>query len=105
MKKASKKKVTMDDLAGMINAGTKETKSFVDKEIEGLAGMVQRGFAETAKKVDLDRVENNLRILSENNARDHEDIKLRLDNVAYRFELVELQKRVETLEKKIGIKK
>lgn len=47
-----------------------------------LAGMVQRGFAETAKKVDLDRVENNLKILSENNAREHEEIKLRLDNVA-----------------------
>lgn len=83
MKKTSRKKVTMDDLAGM----------------------VQRGFAETAKKVDLDRVENNLRILSKNNTRDHEEVKLRLDNVAYRFELVELQKRVEVLEKKIQAKK
>ena len=33
-----------------------------------------------------------------------EDIKLRLDNVAYRFELVELQKRVERLEKKAHIR-
>ena len=110
--KTQKKKITMDDLAGMINAGTGETKNFVRKEIGDLAGMVQRGFAETAKKVELDGVKagvinlgNNLRILSENNTREHEEIKLRLDNVAYRFELVELQKRVETLEKRIGIKK
>jgi len=80
--------------------------------MEDLAGMVQRGFAETTKKIDLDRVKgdldgvkNSLRVLSENNTREHEEIKLRLDNVAYRFELVELQKRVEVLEKKAGMKK
>jgi len=77
-----------------------------------LAGMVQRGFAEMAKKADLDIVGNelgsvksNLKILSENNTREHEEIKMRLDNVVYRFELVELQKRVDVLEKKTGIKK
>lgn len=32
-----------------------------------------------------------------------EKIESKLDNVAYRFELVELQKRVEALEKKAGI--
>ena len=53
----------------------------------------------------IDIVENNLRVLTENNTREHEEIRLRLDNVAYRFELVELQKRVEILEKKTGIKK
>lgn len=77
-KKTKNKKITMDVLAGMISAGTKETKSFVGEEIEGLAGMVQRGFTEATN--NLSRVENNLRILSENNTRDHEDIKLRLDN-------------------------
>ncbi len=125
--KIKNKKITVDDLAGMISAGTRETKSFVGKEIEGLAGMisagtretkkfvgkeiedlagmVQRGFDETAKKVDVVNLGNNLRILSENNASEHEDIKLRLDNVAYRFELVELQRRVEVLEKKMQVKK
>jgi len=77
--------------------------------MEDLAGMVQRGFSgledKMAMKVDTNRIENNLKILSENNTREHEDIKLRLDNVAYRFELVELQKRVEVLEKKAGMKK
>jgi len=77
--------------------------------MEDLAGMVQRGFSgledKMAMKADTNRIENNLKILSENNTREHKDIKLRLDNVAYRFELVELQKRVEVLEKKAGMKK
>jgi len=80
--------------------------------LDNLAGMVQRGFAETAKKIDLDgvkndlgSVKNDLRILSENNTREHEEIKLRLDSVAYRFELVELQKRVEKLERAVLSKK
>lgn len=34
---------------------------------------------------------------------DIEDIKLRLDNTAHRFELNELQQRVRILEKKVGI--
>jgi len=33
-----------------------------------------------------------------------EQIKLRLNNVAYRFELVELQRRVKLLEKKAGVR-
>lgn len=78
--------------------------------MEDLAGMVQRGFGSMDDrffKVDegFNEVNKNLHILSENNAKEHEDIKLRLDNVAYRFELVELQKRVEVLEKKTGVKK
>jgi len=67
-----------------------------------LAGMVKRGFDEVGNRIT--GVEERLRIMSENNAREHEAIMLRLDNVAYRFELVELQKRVETLEKKLGLK-
>lgn len=78
--------------------------------MEDLAGMVQRGFGSMDEKFNktderFDKVENNLRIISENNTREHKAIMLRLDNVAYRFELVELQKRVELLEKKTGIKK
>jgi hypothetical protein len=80
--------------------------------IDQLAQMVQRGFDETAKKDEMDRrfehvdkrfdaVDKRLDKLEQG----HEEIKLRLDNVAYRFELVELQRRVELLEKKTGIKK
>ncbi len=74
--------------------------------MEDLAGMVQRGFSEATKNTNgrFDKMENEMRILHDNNIRDHEAILLRLDNVAYRFELVELQKRVEALEKKAGIK-
>lgn len=101
--KTKNKKITIDDLAGMIKGESRKTRSFVVEKIDDLAGMVQRGFAETAKNSN--RIENNLSLLSENNTREHEEIKLRLDNVAYRFELVELQKRVEVLEKRAGVKK
>ncbi|MBM3205744.1 hypothetical protein FJZ41_02790 [Candidatus Shapirobacteria bacterium] len=78
--------------------------------IDQLAQMVQRGFNETAVNMDrrfehvdkrFDAVDKRLDKLEQG----HEEIKLRLDNVAYRFELVELQRRVEILEKKTGIKK
>lgn len=76
--------------------------------MDDLAGMVQRGFAETTKKADLEAFKEanarEHRIMTENNTREHEDIKLRLDNVAYRFELVNLEKRVDVLEKKVGLK-
>jgi hypothetical protein len=72
--------------------------------IDDLARMVAKGFGETAKKADIDvsfdRIEKRLDTLE----RGHDEIKLRLDNVAYRFELVELQRRVEILEKRSGIK-
>ena len=68
--------------------------------IDTLAGMMKRGFDDLGNKLG-----GQIRILGQNNERAHEEIMLRLDNVAYRFELVELQKRVEFLEKKAGIKK
>ena len=64
-----------------------------------LARMVKTGFDEMGKRFDgvdkgFDRVENRLTALETN----QEDIKLRLDNVAYRFEIVEVQKRLKALE-------
>lgn len=76
MKKIKKKEVTLDDLAGMVS--------------EGFSGVEER----------FNSVEDQLKDLDEG----HSQIKLRLDNVAYRFELVELQKRVEHLEHKAGIR-
>jgi hypothetical protein len=60
--------------------------------IDDLAMMTKRGFDAVGEKIGqgFETVNKNIRISSENNAREHEDIKLRLDNVAYRFELVEL---------------
>lgn len=58
--------------------------------------MVQKGFAGVDQRLgSMDRKLDNLED-------GQEQIKLKLDNVAYRFELVELQKRVEVLEKKVG---
>ncbi len=59
---------------------------------EDLARIVKNGFDDVYKK---------LRGLEQG----QEDIKLRLDNVAYRFEVQELKKRVEKLELKLGLKR
>jgi len=67
-----------------------QTTNGKDVTINELAGMIKVGFDEV--KVRLDTLE-----------RGQEDIKLRLDNVAYRFEIVALEKRVDVLEQKFGV--
>ena len=57
-----------------------------------LAGMVKTGFDEMGKQFE--KVDKRLNALETG----QEDIKLRLDNVAYRFEIVEVQKRLKALE-------
>ena len=74
--KKLKKNITLDDLAGMVANGFSEMNDHF-------------GVMEKRMKVSEDG---------------QEQIKLRLDNVAYRFELVELQRRVELLEKRAGVK-
>ena len=74
--KKKKKETTISDLAVMINNGFNEIKESNEREHE-----------EMGKKL------NSLE-------QGQEEIKIRLDNVDYRFELVELQKRVEILEKR-----
>lgn len=75
--------------------------------IDDLAVMIKNGFDNTATKKQVDnlekrviRLENNVKFL----AKGQDRIELRLTNVVYRFELVELQKRVELLEKEAGVK-
>jgi len=70
--------------------------------INDLAIMVNRGFNSVTENMGkrFDSVEKQLNNLEQG----QEAIRLRLDNVAYRFELVELQKRVDVLEKKVGVK-
>ncbi len=77
----------------------KQTK----KEFNSLARMIKTGFDATDKKVDkrFDKVEMRL----ENLEKGQEDIKLKLDNVPYRFELKELEKRVDELEVLAGLAK
>lgn len=79
------KKVTLDNLAGMIKRGFDGAdKRFdgVDKRLFNLESG-QEGINKRLASLEIGQ----------------EDIKLRLDNVVYRFELVELQKRVDQLEK------
>ena len=70
------KKTTIDDLARMVQAGFLEMKT-ENQEL----------------KKDIKNLQNG-----------QEQIILRLDKVAYRFELVALTKRVKFLEHKLGIK-
>lgn len=82
-----KSKITIDDLAVMVKKGFDESKG----EINGVKD-------EMRDEMDGMRGEMNARF--DNLERGQEDIKLRLDNVAYRFELQEIERRVVLLEKK-----
>lgn len=107
------KKITTNELAIMMKRGfesvDKSTNKKIDdlammtdKKIDELAMMTKRGFDEMGERMNkgFSEVNKRLGLLEEG----QEEIKLRLDNVAYRFELVELQRRVEVLEKKMGLK-
>jgi len=74
----------------------KSTSLKNNMSIDDLAIMVSGGFKSVQDQ--LRRFDGTLMQLEEG----QEQIKLKLDNVAYRFELVELQKRVELLEKRVG---
>ncbi len=83
----------------------KKIKKTKGVTIDALAGMVKKGFDsidETVKKgfssvdVRFNRVEKKMDDLEQG----QEEIKLKLGNVAYRFELVELERRIEILERK-----
>lgn len=76
MNETPNKNITLDDLAGMVKGGFDEVNGRLDK-LETRFTTLERG---------------------------QEDIILKLDNVAYRFELVALEKRVKELEEKVGIK-
>jgi len=69
----------------------------MSKEItnEELAKMVKLGFDGQNRRFD--RIEKQINILEQG----QEEIKLRLDNVAYRFELRDLEKTVKSLALKI----
>jgi len=76
--------------------------------LDNLAAMVADGVEGLATKNDLKNMEDNLKGMSTKSdiarlEQGQEGIKMRLDNVAYRFELVKLQKLVDKLEQKTGI--
>lgn len=103
-----KKKITLEDLALFIKESEKriikEIDTKIDTKIDGLAAITKRGFDgvdERFNKVDkrLDSLEQGQEDIIRSNTREHEELKLRQDEVPYRFEFVELEKRVEVLER------
>ena len=73
---------------------------------EDLARMIKKGFDHNDKRFDavdkrFDRVESRL----DNLDKGQEEIKLKLNNVAYRFEVEDLDKRLRKVEIKLGLRK
>lgn len=73
--------------------------------LDNLAGMIKRGFDENTKEHRkmfklLDGHTNRL----DNLGQGQEEIKLKLDQVAYRFEIQELDRRLKRVEVKLGLK-
>lgn len=66
--------------------------------LDDLAGMVKHGFDGVDKRFD--KVETRLVNLKDG----VEEIKLKLDQVAYRFEVEELSRRLKRVEMRLGIK-
>lgn len=85
-KRKKKKETTIDDLAVMINNGFNEMKENNAREHEEIIKSNAREHKE----------------MIESNTREHEEMKLRQDEVPYRFEFVELEKRVEVLERRVN---
>lgn len=80
-------------------------KNTKNTTINQLAKMIKRGFDGVNKnfnKVDkrFDKIETKLTNLENG----QEEIKLKLDRVAYRFEVEELDRRLKRVEAKLGLK-
>ena len=81
-----------------MNKKIKKTKGVT---IDALAGMVKKGFDHMDERFNqhdkrFETIEKKMDDLEQG----QEEIKLKLSNVAYRFELVELERRVNILERK-----
>lgn len=115
----------IDKLAKITAQGFIDQDKKTDQKIEKLTTIMTQGFINQDKKTE-DKIDNLARLVvngheelkHEFNSKfsqmdnrmnrleiGQDDIKLRLDNVAYRFELNELNKRVSVLEKKVSFSK
>ena len=92
------KNITINDLARTTNGLIKNVNK-IATSLDDLARMVKEGFDEVhgTIKAGFDKVDNRLAALENG----QEEIKLRLTNVAFRFELEKLEKRVKALEKAV----
>jgi hypothetical protein len=102
-------KITLEKLAIMIKNGFDETGekiTGVETRLTGVEGRLTGVEGRlTGVETRLTGVEKKLDDFQKVNTREHEEMSLRLDNVAYRFELVALTQRVEKLEKIANISK
>lgn len=118
-----KEKITLEGLALMIKESEKKIIEAVDVKIDKLAMMTKHGFDnvdERFKNMDerfdkmderfdkmderFDKADERFDKFEKTNSQDHENARLRLGEVAYRFELVDLKKRVEVLEQKEAVR-
>lgn len=105
-----KEKITLDKLAENMEKGfqgvKEHTNQKIDQKIDELSLAVAKGFEGVDKRFEhvdkrFDRVETRLDGLEQG----QEAIKLRLDNVAYRFEVKDLDERLKIVEARLGISK
>lgn len=80
----------------------------MDKEIKNefhnLGRMIKRGFDDVDRRFEENKKEHQImKVKLDDLENGQEEIKLKLDNVAYRFELNALEKRVGKLEFKLGL--
>jgi len=92
-----KKTKTIEDLAISIKEGFKEQDKKFDSKIDNLARMVQEEFTILNKKID--SLHNDIAELRS----DIDDIKLCIGNMAFRFEIKDIEKRLRRAEIKLGI--
>lgn len=91
-------------LAGVVKKNSEDINSLTQavrensENIDSLAIIVKNRFDESDEKIE--KIQTDVEFLKQGEDR----IELRLTNVAYRFDLVNLQDRVQVLEEKLGIK-
>lgn len=95
MIKKKKKEVTLADLAGMVQRGFVGVDARLDK-VDARLDTVDKRMDGVQEK--LDGMDKRMDTLEHG----QEDIKLRLDNVAYHFETKRLEERVTSLERKMA---
>jgi len=80
-----------------MEAGFKRSDERLEAVINNLALMTAKGFEHMDERMN--SLEQGQEDIIRSNTREHEEMKLRQDEVPYRFEFVELEKRVEVLER------
>jgi len=98
MSKKTPKKITLENLSEKIDNGFKKADQKIDERIDQLALVVKNGFDENTKQHQ--QIFNRI----DNLEQGQEEIKLKLDQVAYRFEVQELDRRLKRVEAKLKIK-